>query len=236
MNLFIRWIIHIQTKLRYTTLKYSSSYRKDCEKGGRILEKPVETLLKLVLTNSTRERFILGLDGLSRSGKTTLSKKLCKRLKERNIPHQLLHLDDYIVEREKRYHTRNEEWIEYYQLQWDVEWLTDHLFGKLKQSNELNLPFYNVKSDTSKMKTIQLPVQGVIIIEGVFLQRKEWRSFFDNIVYLDSPRSERFLREGQEAQENISKFTNRYWKAEDFYLSTVCPQKHADLVIKEVGR
>lgn len=197
------------------------------------MEKHVETLLKLISTNGTNDRFILGLDGLSRSGKTTLSKKLCERLKEKNIPHQVLHMDDYIVEREKRYHTGHEEWIEFYQLQWDIEWLTHHLFGKLKLSNELNLPFYDVESDTSKMKTIQLPVHGVIVIEGVFLQRKEWRSFFDKIVYLDCPRSKRFLRESEEAQENLSKFTNRYWKAEDYYLNNLLPREKADLLIKE---
>lgn len=197
------------------------------------MQNHVETLLNIISTFDSNRRCILGLDGLSRSGKTTLSKKLCERLKGRNIPHQLLHLDDYIVEREKRYQTGNEEWIEYYQLQWDVKWLTKNFFGNLKLSNELNLPFYDVESDTNKMKTIQLPVQGVIVIEGVFLQRKEWRSFFDNMVYLDCPRTERFLREGHEAQENISKFTNRYWKAEDFYLSTVSPKAQADLVMKE---
>ena len=197
------------------------------------MQNHVDTLLNIISTFDSNQRCILGLDGLSRSGKTTLSKKLCERLKERNIPYQLLHLDDYIVEREKRYQTGNEEWIEYYQLQWDVKWLTQHFFGNLKLSNELNLPFYDVESDTSKMKTIQLPVQGVIVIEGVFLQRKEWRSFFDRVVYLDCPRSKRFVRESEVAQENLSKFTNRYWKAEDYYLSTVSPKEQADLVIKE---
>ena len=197
------------------------------------MENHVEALLKLISSSGTNERFILGLDGLSRSGKTTLSKKLCEILKERNIPHLVLHIDDHIVEREKRYHTENEEWIEYYQLQWDVEWLTHQLFEKLKVSNELILPFYDSTTDTSILRTIQLPVHGVIVIEGVFLQRKEWRIFFDKIVYLDCPRSKRFLRESEEAQENISKFTKRYWKAEDFYLSTVRPKEHADMVIKE---
>jgi uridine kinase len=195
------------------------------------LEKHIEALLNFISTNDTNDRFILGLDGLSRSGKTTLSKELCEMIKERNIPHQLIHLDDYIVEREKRYQTGHEEWIEYYQLQWDVEWLTQHFFGKLKRSNKLNLPFYDVKSDTSKMKTIHLPMHGVIVIEGVFLQRKEWRKSFDKIVYLDCPRTERFLRESEEAQENLSKFTNRYWKAEDFYLRNLRPKENADLLI-----
>jgi uridine kinase len=197
------------------------------------LEKHIEALLNFISSNDTNDRFILGLDGLSRSGKTTLSQKLCKSLKEKNIPYQIIHIDDHIVERTKRYHTGHEEWVEYYHLQWDVEWLTYQLFEKLKISGELNLPFYDVESDTTKLKTIQLPIHGVIVIEGVFLQRKEWRRFFDRVVYLDCPRSKRFVRESEDAQENLSKFTNRYWKAEDYYLSTVSPKEQADLVIKE---
>ncbi|HLG27958.1 MAG TPA: kinase [Paenisporosarcina sp.] len=193
----------------------------------------VDTLLNLISTVDTNQRCILGLDGLSRSGKTTLSNKLVESLKEKNIPHQIIHIDDHIVERANRYHTENAEWIEFYQLQWDIQWLTNYLFGKLKISNELKLPFYEVESDTSKMKTIQLPANGVIVIEGVFLQRKEWRNFFDKIVYLDYPRDKRFLRESEKSQENISKFTNRYWKAEDYYLNNLLPRENADLVIKE---
>ena len=195
------------------------------------MDKHIATLLNFISTN---DRFILGLDGLSRSGKTTFSNKLCEMLKEKNIPHQLIHIDDHIVEREKRYHTSHEEWLEYYQLQWDIEWLIHHLFEKLKLSNELNLPFYDIESDTAMLKTIQLPKDGVIVIEGVFLQRKEWRRFFDKIVYLDCPRTERFSRESEETQENLLKFINRYWKAEDFYLSTIQPKKNADLVVKVV--
>ena len=42
---------------------------------------------------------------------------------------------------------------------------------------------------------VQIPIVGVIVIEGVFLQRKEWRDFFHYMVYLDCPRETRFLRE-----------------------------------------
>ena len=203
------------------------------KRGASHLDKQIATLLNFISTSDANQRLVIGLDGLSRSGKTTFSNKLCEILKEKNISHQLIHIDDHIVERKKRYQTGHEEWFEYYQLQWDVEWLTLHLFEKLKLSNELNLSFYDLESDTAMLKTIQLPIHGVIVIEGVFLQRKEWRRFFDRVVYLDCPRSKRFVRESEEAQENLSKFTNRYWKAEDYYLCTMSPKEQADLVIKE---
>ncbi|EEL00021.1 hypothetical protein bcere0013_27380 [Bacillus cereus BDRD-ST26] len=174
-------------------------------------------------------RFILGIDGLSRSGKTTFVANLKENMKQESIPFHIFHIDDYIVERNKRYDTGFEEWYEYYYLQWDIEWLRQKFFRKLQNETKLKLPFYNDKTDSCEMKKVQIPIVGVIVIEGVFLQRKEWRDFFHYMVYLDCPRETRFLRESPE--KNLSKFKNRYWKAEDYYLETELPKDWADLVI-----
>ena len=182
-----------------------------------------------VMKKHKENRFILGIDGLSRSGKTTFVANLKENMKQESIPFHIFHIDDYIVERNKRYDTGFEEWYEYYYLQWDIEWLRQKFFRKLQNETKLKLPFYNDKTDSCEMKKVQIPIVGVIVIEGVFLQRKEWRDFFHYMVYLDCPRETRFLRESPE--KNLSKFKNRYWKAEDYYLETELPKDRADLVI-----
>lgn len=122
------------------------------------VEKGLTELLNIISKAETDKRFILTIDGLSRSGKTTLTKELSQMLQERNIPVYVFHLDDYIVERKKRYNTAYEEWFEYYHLQWDIDWLKDNLFKKLKGSHQLNLPFYDNESDTHTTHNIKLPV------------------------------------------------------------------------------
>ena len=184
-----------------------------------------------VMKKHKENRFILGIDGLSRSGKTTFVANLKENMKQESIPFHIFHIDDHIVERNKRYDTGFEEWYEYYYLQWDIEWLRQKFFRKLQNETKLKLPFYNDKTDSCEMKKVQIPIVGVIVIEGVFLQRKEWRDFFHYMVYLDCPRETRFLRESPETQKNLSKFKNRYWKAEDYYLETELPKDRADLVI-----
>ncbi|EPC8417872.1 kinase [Bacillus wiedmannii] len=184
-----------------------------------------------VMKKHKENRFILGIDGLSRSGKTTFVTSLKENMKQESIPFHIFHIDDHIVERNKRYHTGYEEWYEYYYLQWDIESLRQKFFQKLQNETKLKLPFYNNETDSSEMKKVQIPIVGVIVIEGVFLQRKEWRDFFHYMVYLDCPRETRFLRESEETQKNLSKFENRYWKAEDYYLESETPQKRANLVI-----
>ncbi|MFZ3579156.1 hypothetical protein [Virgibacillus sp. DJP39] len=137
-------------------------------------------------------------------------KKVKQHLQEKNISICTFHIDDYIVERKRRYNTGYEEWYEYYHLQWDVKWLKDNLFKKLKTSKELCLLTYDNHSDAQNLQVVKIPETCLIIIEGVFLQRREWRSYYDYMIYLDCPRDKRFNRESGETQINIGKFRNRY--------------------------
>jgi uridine kinase len=196
------------------------------------LEGNLETLFGIIPKVETGTRFVLGIDGLSRSGKTTFVNNLKQLLHEKNVGACIFHIDDYIVERQRRYNTAYEEWYEYYHLQWDAEWLKDNLFKQLKTAKTLSLLTYDNHSDTQNLHVVKLPDTCLIIIEGVFLQRKEWRSFYDYMIYLDCPRDKRFIRESDSAQNNIEKFRNRYWKAEKYYLETEYPMKQADLVFQ----
>ncbi|WP_407272446.1 kinase [Radiobacillus sp. PE A8.2] len=197
------------------------------------MEDKIISSLKIIIPKVEQgQKVVLGIDGLSRSGKTTLVRNIEQRIQETNIFTCVLHIDDYIVERERRYNTGNEEWYEYYNLQWDVEWLKENLFKRLKESNELQLLTYDNSTDSQKLQTVKIPNTCLIIIEGVFLQREEWRNHFDFMIFLDCVRDERFNRESAETQTNIEKFEKRYWKAENYYLEAVSPIKQADLVIQ----
>lgn len=196
------------------------------------MEEHIQNLINQLPELKVGQRFILGIDGLSRSGKTTFTKRMKQSLEKQNLSFHLFHIDDFIVDKDKRYHTGHDEWIEYYRLQWDAEWLRANFFNQLKKSTELPLPAYDPTTDKQKWQVIQIPATCLIIVEGIFLQRKEWRVFFDFMIYLDCSRVTRFSRESKTTQENIDKFRNRYWKAEEYYIKTVTPLERADLVIK----
>lgn len=189
------------------------------------------TLVKAVLGRYNGQRLIVGVDGLSRSGKTTVANELQQRVIEMGEDVCVFHIDDHIVERKKRYDTGFDPWYEYYNLQWNVENLRQQLFEKLRDASVVKLPFYVVERDETIVKQVALPLAGMVIVEGVFLQREEWRTFFDFVVYLDCPREIRFQRESPSTREQIDKFQTRYWKAEEHYLETVCPLSTADMIV-----
>jgi uridine kinase len=143
----------------------------------------------------------------------------------------VFHIDDHIVERKRRYNTGFEEWQEYYDLQWDVVELRRELFEKLRHTPDINVPFYNSEQDETANRTVVTPHDCIVNVEGVFLQRQEWRQFLDFVVYLDCLRATRFQRESTSTRQQIVKFQRRYWKAEDHYLAKANPLSSADMVI-----
>lgn len=181
------------------------------------------------------KRSIIGIDGLSRSGKTTLSEGLENYLNERAIPHHIFHIDDFVVKRSKRYGTGHEEWFEFYCIQWDVDWLRQNFFSQLQDAVELRLPRYDRETDTHTTQHVKLPPSCLIFVEGVFLQRQEWRNFFDYMVYVDCPEDIRLERELRTLSKTLEQLEKRYHKGEDYYLKTVNPKERADLIIMNAG-
>lgn len=155
----------------------------------------VDSLAHLYLSRISKDRpLIVAIDGLSGSGKTTLVHNLKQKLNEKNINSVIFHIDDYIVENNKRYNTGNEEWYEYYYLQWDIKHLEEHLFKPLQSHLQIDIPIYDKSNDLFTIQKMSVSPNSIILIEGIFLQRREWRGYFDYIMFIQSPREVRLER------------------------------------------
>lgn len=190
------------------------------------------------LNRSNKNRaLVVGLDGLGGAGKTTFSQNVEQELRGSNYKVTTFHLDDHIVEKNKRYQTGHEEWYEYYYLQWDIEGIVTNLLEPLNNSHHILLPFYDKFTDSIFTKRIDVLANSIVLIEGIFLQRKEWKNFFDFIAFLDCPfelRQKRVLNRDSyigDFQVRLKKYSERYWLGEKHYINTVKPASIADLVI-----
>ncbi|MGE7931175.1 kinase [Viridibacillus arvi] len=203
-----------------------------------IKELAEKILLQFATRKFKKRPLIVAIDGLSGAGKTTLVKKLEQELSNNNSSVVIIHIDDHIEKKHKRYETGHEEWYEYYYLQWDIKMLTISLFEGLKSNKKnITLPYYDKSTDTISAKQISVAVDSIILIEGIFLQRKEWREFYDYTIFLDCPRElryERVLNRDSyigDKQAILLKYKRRYWLGEEHYLNTENPIKNADIVI-----
>lgn len=78
----------------------------------------------------------------------------------------------------------------------------------------------------------------MVIIEGIFLLRDEWKNCYDYIVFLDCPKEMRYARVIQrdtyigDIDERVNKYTKRYWPAEEYYLEKQKPMERAHYIQK----
>lgn len=100
------------------------------------------------------------------------------------------------------------------------------------------IKLYDKDNDTYFTQRCEIPAGSIVIIEGIFLQRKELEGAFDVMIYLDVPeevRLRRVLRRdgyiGDEAAIR-AKYENRYFPAERHYVTACRPEQKADYQIK----
>lgn len=201
------------------------------------MDKIIEAVKKLVTPEKT---IVIGIDGLGGSGKSTISEVIKDTLIEDGINTVLLHIDDFIHPRTVRYNENYEEWECYKYLQWRYDYLIREIIKPVKKGKEFSgeVEIYDKENDSYIMQRLEIPLGTVIIIEGVFLQRKELSGIFDYMVYIDVSENERLKRVlkrdgyiGDEEQIR-KKYENRYFPAERKYFNSYSPRDNADIVIK----
>ncbi len=182
---------------------------------------------------------IIGIDGLGGAGKTTISAQISDTLTDREIPVTILHIDDFIHPRCVRYRNDVPEWKCYYDLQWNYTPLLK-LIASFRRDGTYcgEVSLYNKDEDGYDTQEIKIPPNGVLLVEGVFLQRPELSGVFDAVIWLDVPESERLCRVLQrdgyigDADAIRKKYENRYFPAERFYAETCKPEEGADFVVE----
>jgi uridine kinase len=185
--------------------------------------------------NSIYTAKIIGIDGLGGSGKTTFAGKL-----ERQLKHAIVfHIDDFIYPRKIRYDESVTPWEAYYYKQWRYEYFIRKVLHPVMSGLTVDesMEFYKKETDQYIRKRITIPVGTQVIVEGVFLQRKELRNYFDFVVYIDVNKNTRLMRVLKRdtyigtKEEIIAKYEQRYFPAEEMYVKEYNPGHLADLVI-----
>ncbi|MBU5427449.1 hypothetical protein KQI41_13740 [Tissierella pigra] len=198
-----------------------------------------ELLDKIIKIYNPEKTLIIGIDGLGGSGKSTIVDSLKLQLSNRNYNTFILHIDDFIYPKNIRYNESKEEWNCYYNIQWRYDYLIKEILMPIRQGIEIHkeIEIYDKDNDVYILEQIKIPQGSILLLEGIFLQRKDIREYFDCVIYLDVPKEVRLNRVVNrdkyigDSEDIKLKYERRYFPAEDKYIEEYCPMENADFIL-----
>lgn len=200
---------------------------------------PLNEILNSYYSKEQKQIFVLGIDGLGGSGKTTYAKSIENSLKNEGIPVDILHIDDFIHPRQIRYNPSKADWECYYYIQWRYDYLIKEILAPIQLGCAIKkqIEVYDKLTDHYFLKNMRMPIDSILVIEGVFLQRAELNRYFDYMIYIDVPKEERFqrvLKRDTYIGDDLAikeKYKNRYFPAEEKYTEKYVPAFQANRTI-----
>ncbi len=197
-----------------------------------------EKVLEFVKFHKKEHPFIIGITGIDTSGKTKFAKELNLFLQENKLKTQLIKLDDFHNPKSIRYDGQNEA-DNYFNKSFNLENLISELLNPIKQAGQVQKSIKHLNLDTDKYdleKTYNIDCDTIVILEGVFLFRKELLPFLDCKIFLhisfETARKRAKFRDIPiQGEEVMKKYETKYLPAQEKYLSEINPEKIADLTI-----
>ena len=199
----------------------------------------LEFLTSNILSLQTSTPLLIGIDGKDASGKTTVANNLSAALHnqtEREIIR--VSLDDFFQPRAIR--TRQENQARgCYEDTFDIQGIVNRLLAPVKTKGTYITKIFDYKTDTPiNFSTKHADSNAIFVVDGVFIQRPEFREYWDYVVLLDVS-DEIAIERGSIRDTNRignieaarSKYINRYIASQKIYYDECKPQKQADIII-----
>jgi phosphoglycolate phosphatase len=181
--------------------------------------------------------YVIGINGIDGSGKTTFAAALETYIKTKGLPTQVIHLDDFHFPKAIRHAGKNQV-DNYYSRSFNLDLIIDMLSPiQKKQPVGLKLKTLDLVTDKfTNEREYNIKPDTIVILEGVFLFRKELAPYVDLKVFLDIPFEESKRRAViRDPQEIVEKYDAKYLPAQVKYLREHPPDKVADIIIENTN-
>ncbi|UCC17313.1 MAG: hypothetical protein JSU58_01860, partial [Dehalococcoidales bacterium] len=176
--------------------------------------------------------FILGITGIDASGKTKFTDRLDNFLSDKAYPVQKIHIDDFHNPINIRYSGENDA-DNYFNLSFNIDTIIDELLIPSREYGTLSteLTVLDLETDSFRNKrSYSISPDTIVLIEGVFLFRKELSPYIDYYVYLEIS-FEECLKRGLARGGEEKRYHTKYIPAQEKHLAEYPPSEHADIII-----
>lgn len=191
-------------------------------------------------------RCLVGIDGIDGSGKSTFADDIAVMVAECGVPTIRISLDKYLNPQSVRYAQGRTSPRGFYEDSYDYGKFHDEVLEPLGRegSGRYRTAAYDLASEAPVSSPWQLaPDDAVVIIDGLFLHRKEFatsraRKVWDYSVWLNVPFEEAYRRLHDRvgfSADPRDPANARYYEGQLLYIQECQPQDKADLVIENTG-
>lgn len=184
------------------------------------------------------QAFVVGINGIDCSGKTKFAEVFEEFLISKNCKTQLVSLDSFHNPQRIRYSGENQA-ENYYNKSFDVKTIVEKLLTPIHQKSNfsISLSLLDLLTDEYKVeKEFSFDQDTIVLLEGVFLFRKELSPYIDYKIFIEIPFEESKNRARVRdililGEEVLRRYDEKYLPAQRKYLDEFPPQKTADMII-----
>ena len=184
-----------------------------------------------------RRPAVIAVDGVDGSGKTTFASGLASAIEAAGRPAVIVHEDDFLAPREVRYRLGPESPEGFFRDSYDLAALIGHVLDPLSPGGDRRVRrrMFDHRTDAPIDAPVEeVPINAVVIVEGMFLHRDELGDRWDWSVFLDVPFTETARRlahrDGRHTDPEHPTM-RRYVQGQRIYLAACRPRERATVVL-----
>jgi uridine kinase len=184
-----------------------------------------------------RRPAVVAVDGVDGSGKTTFASRLSSAIDRAGRPTVIVHEDDFLAPRDVRYRLGRESPEGFFRDSYDLTALIRHVLDPLRPGGDRRVRrrVFDHRADAPIDAPVEdVPVDAVVIVEGMFLHRDELVDRWDWSVFLDVPFTETARRMAQRDGSHPDPehpTMRRYVEGQRIYLAACRPHERATVVL-----
>jgi uridine kinase len=188
----------------------------DIDSGRKIIITEINRLLE------HKSRVIVAIDGMAASGKTTLAECLRKEFDA-----EVVHMDDFFIQDYQRTQSRLNE----VGGNIDYERFNTEIVNQItEEKQELKYNIYNCQTKVMKEASLNLS-KKVIIVEGAYALREEFRKIYDFKVLVTIDASKQIERLKRRNVKLVDKFVDEWIPKENKYIDNYRIRDFVEVVI-----
>jgi uridine kinase len=176
-------------------------------------------------------RILVGIDGLDGAGKTTFAHELAAAIRDRGVASAAVSLDGFHAAREIR-HQGPDDARTWYANAYDYDAFRRLVIEPFRAGTPVALEYRSRENDAvlDHPARFRPEERSVLIVEGVFLHRKELVGLWHTSAWLDVPMEVALARTAERDgtdPDPTAEINRRYFGAEEAYLREADPRRRA---------